>query len=165
MSRNTKFFLEKTENSKNTFFGKLRGQSPNRRLLCFFPWEIVGFGQHQFVRSEKTVLDGKTTFFLTKTWFWYEKNQLFLRKKSFWCEKPIFSGKRCFWSEKQVFPLGRSNKTIFLDFGRVLCHKMLFWFLVLPRKKVGISAQNHLFPRKTLVSKTIPFWEKVGESK
>ena len=120
---------------------------------------------------------GNTTLFVAKRRFWtgkphfpnesmvlVRKNQLFLRKKSFWCEKPIFSAKRCVWSEKQVLPLGRSNKTIFLEFVHVLCHTMLFWFLVLPREKVGISAQNHLFPRKTLVSKTIPFWEKVGVS-
>ena len=59
--------------------------------------------------------------------------------------------------------LGKTKKTIFLVFGRIVSQKMDFLvFLVFPRKKIGFSAQNHLFPRKKLVflSKTIFFLGK-----
>ena len=53
---------------------------------------------------------------------------------------------------KTNFFLGKTKKTIFLGFGRIVSQKMSFLvFLVFPRKKICFSAQNHLFPRKNFV--------------
>ena len=66
---------------------------------------------------------------------------------------------------KTNFFLGKTKKTIFLEFGRIVSQKMVFFgFFGFSQEKVGFSAQNHLFPRKKLVflSKTIFF---VGKTK
>ena len=112
----------------------------------------------------------KTNFFLEK-WFWAE-NQFVPRKKMVWAERQFFPqkklGKRRFWEGKPFFR--RENQiTLSLDFGRIVSNrcfprkKLVFlpktifflgksWFFTpkpsFPLEKVGLSAQNHLFPRE-----------------
>ena len=72
--------------------------------------------------------------------------------------------KKMVLGRKTNFFLGKTKKTIFLEFGRIVSQKVVF--LVFPRKKLVFSAQNHLFPRKKLVflSKTIFFLRKTKKT-
>ena len=80
--------------------------------------------------------------------------------------------------KNHLFP-SESQKTIFLVSGRIVSQKMVWVFLVFPRKKLvflsrtifflskfGFPVQNHLFPRKKLVflSKTIFFLGKTKKT-
>ena len=69
---------------------------------------------------------------------------------------------------KTNFFLGKTKKTIFLEFGRIVFSKDGFFggFLVFPRKKLVFLSKNHLFPRKKLVflSKNIFFLGKTKKN-
>ena len=76
------------------------------------------------------VLDQKTNFFPGKGWFSVEK--------------PTFSSEKDgFGAKKLTFSLGRTKKTIFLEFGRIISQKMFFVFL---RKKLVVDWKSTVLP-------------------
>ena len=93
------------------------------------------------------VFHAETNFSPGRRWFWAEtptfscqkhgfglKNQFFPRKKMVLDRKThFFLGKRWFWIEKPIFPR-EDKKSIFLEFGHIVCQKILF--VVFPRKKL-----------------------------
>ena len=60
---------------------------------------------------------------------------------------------------KTNFFLGKTKKTIFLEFGRIVSQKMVFL-----EEKVGFSVQNHLGKSWFFLPKTIFFPVFLGKS-
>ena len=90
------------------------------------------------------------------------------RKTNFFPRENMVLGK-----EDQLYPRQNQNKPSFLDFGRIVAKRWFFGvILVFTRKnlvflpkimffsyeKVGFSRQNHLVPRKKLLSCPKPFF-------
>ena len=99
------------------------------------------------------VLGRKTNFFLGKRWFWAEKPTFFLGKNQkkhlfgvwphsfpkdgflvfpekklvFSAQNHLFPRKKLVFLPKTIFFLGKTKKTILLEFGRIVSQKMFFF--------------------------------------
>ena len=78
------------------------------------------------------------------------KNQLFPRKNGFGKENQLFPRKKMVLGRKTNFFLGKTKKTIFLEFGCIVSPKMVF--LVFPRKKLVFLPKTIFFLGKSWFS-------------
>ena len=91
--RKTNFFLGKTKKPKKSSFEKLYSQTPKKMVFLVFPRKSwFSFPNHLFPKEKVGVS---------------RQNHLFPRKKLVFLPKAIFF-------------LGKTNKTIFLESGRIV---------------------------------------------
>ena len=76
-------------------------------------------------------------FSLGKRWFWTGK-QTFSWEKDGFGQNLLFPRKKLVFRPKTIFFLGKPQKTIFLEFGRIVSQKMFFWFFWFSLAKVGL---------------------------
>ena len=97
------------------------------------------------------VLGQHTNYFLGNRWVWYlgRKNHFARRKAGLEVKTKFFLGRRSFWAGKSISFLGKTKKSIFLECGRIVSQKMMFFVF---HGKSWFSVQNHFFLGAVVIS-------------